>query len=214
MMRRGSSHRRLRGVRLLIWVGLAAALGLTPMSVAQPASGSNVVSVKFHPAITKDQGHPLVFSFHGKQNDPPLWFLPTPSSGPTLSDSESFLRTVFETNRSGTSENVLALWNPEERPDIFVKVNDAGSFAKNQAFYGEVKRAAILAELLYGDYTIFVVLHSGDLIEDYVQPYPVLRSNDGFFLTNGLEDDPMLQWIYLVYEDKLLTDPTTKRGGP
>jgi hypothetical protein len=198
----------------LVLLVLAGCMALVPDSFSQPAAGEETVTVEFLPAGAASRSHPFVFSFHGRQFDEPLWLISPDEETPSLAPGEEFLRSVIETNGAGTPDELLALWNPEERPEVFADLSDEQAFALNRSFYRNVERAGILAELHYGEFTIFVVLHSGATIEDHIQLYPVLRAAGGHFLTNRLQDDPVLQFVFLVYEDRLAETLTKKRGSP
>jgi len=214
MTHRHPEDRIALSARVVVLLAAAACMpALSLESLAQPPSGEETVTVEFRPMGAESGDHPFVFSFHGKQLERPLWLIPADKEGPPLTPGEEFLRSVIETNGTGAPEDLVALWNPEERPAVLAELGDEQAFARNRSFYRNVERAGILAELRYGDFTVFVVVHSGVAIEDHVQLYPVLRSGEGYFLSNRLQDDPVLQFVFLVYEDRLAEALAKTRGA-
>jgi hypothetical protein len=211
------NHRHSTGRLVHLFVALIAVALCTPGlvldSLAQPASGEETVTIEFRPMGAASGDHPLVFSFHGRELEEPLWLISTDKELPPLAPGEEFLRSVIETNGAGTPEDLLALWNPEERPAVFAELSDEQAFAMNRSFYRSLEQAGILAELHYGTFTIFVVVHAGATIEEHIQLYPVLRSAEGYFLSNQLQEDPVLQFVFLVYEDRLAEARARARGA-
>jgi hypothetical protein len=185
---------------------IRASIGILGLMVSGAvALGADTrIDVDFFPAQPDAEAtRPVTFSFDGKLYGDGLWFSGVAGHEDTLEPDERFLLEVVRVNASGSPDEVVGLWAPGDREELRATVADAEMFGSNQAFFAKVADSAFLAKIAYGPYVVFMVRHTGSLMDDFVHMYPMVRQDDGYALTNVLQDDPVLRFLFFVYRERL-----------
>lgn len=166
-----------------------------------PRADEGRITVEFFPAGDADKSNPVVLSFSGKLYD--NLPLPEPGEPSTLADDEKFIAKVIATNRRGSLEELLQLWNPAERADIRRLASDPQAFDANRKFYTSIGKSFLKAKIYYGSYAIFIVRHTDGVSGEVMKDYPLKKVGDEYLLTNALSNDPVFQYLTTKYLSKL-----------
>lgn len=155
-------------------------------------------------------GPAVTLGFEGKVYGDTGWWLDTLDDG-RLDEFERFVREIVSVNRDGDLEAMLGLWHPEEREALRASAED-GLFARNQGFFKSVEQSALRARVDYGDFHIFFVQHDSSQTETgaTVNVYPMRRSGDRLFMTNGLRGDLAFRYLVQVYRGRLIEQPVQR----
>ena len=192
---------------------LVAALAAWPGAML----ADDFVNLRFYPGQDpiregrpSKQG-PITLSFAGKLYEPGKVRLDNDAA---LDPDEKFIARVERANREGTKEEILALWDPKERAEIARDLDDPKMFSRNQLFYQSMKDSSFVLKARYGEYTLFLVQNDNELSGPQMQVYPIRRAGDGYMLTNDLADDPMLEFLYYYYRERMQPLNAPESGAP
>lgn len=199
-------------------VALVVSMVAGPAPGAQSEGGRDVgvqstQSMTFYPKVAgagRASENPVTVSFNGRTYEGGWWLSRTEDSA--LTEAETFLANVIETNRDLSPDEVLELWNPPERDEVRSMVSDPEMFAANRRFYRGIEDSALVAKILYGPYILFYVQHVG-AFDDFIKEYPVLQTDTGYYLTNALQDDPIFQYFSTAYVERLELVERPEREG-
>ena len=122
-----------------------------------------------------------------------------------------FLRKVRLANISGNIKELLAVWDEHERESIEKVASEKGLLEKNKSTYLAMTSMRIKTVIDYGNYYIALVdqsIPSGS----FVMKYPIVKRDDGLYLSNGLNGDPFFDFIVdqIVQEKILLKEENNK----
>ena len=140
--------------RLLATLCALYLVGVSPApAVSSGATGEEKrITVEFYPPGSgAEKTNPVTLSFNGRLYED----LPLPESGEAstlggaaaLGAEEKSLVNVIATNRRGSLEEVLRLWNPPERAEVQKMAADPQTFAANQKFYGNFAKTFLKAKI-------------------------------------------------------------------
>lgn len=182
---------------------ICTACAFTPVAAGQtdPRAYEGRISVEFFPTGEAEKTNPVVLSFSGKLYDNVL--LPEPGKPSALADDEKAVAKIIATNRRGTLEELLQLWNPPERTEIRRLASDPQLFDANRKFYGTIAKSFLRAKIYYGSYVIFIVRHTDGASGEVMKDYPLKRVGDEYLATNALSNDPVFQYLTTKYLAKL-----------
>ena len=109
--------------------------------------------------------------------------------GRKLIASETFISDLIEANKTKSQNEVLMLWNPQERKKVKKLIFDQTLFSKNRNYYSMVKETRFLARIQYGKYLLFYVEHSISNIGPQQKLYPLVKVGEQYYSSNGLTSD-------------------------
>lgn len=150
-----------------------------------------------------DKSNPVVLMLDGKIYDDGWWFDQIENKQLTATEDENFMLKVIKTNQSGTPQDILNLFMPEERENMKTLILDPNLFSGNQAFYKKIKYSAFMSKIYYGSYIIFSIQHTGDVIGNLINTYPIKKVDNGYYLSNTLQNDPVYLYILTKYNKSL-----------
>ncbi len=128
------------------------------------------------------------FQFDGKVFDPPLdLFSKKEVKQPEARKIYDFFKRFYDVNKNGTKQDVLALWAPNERPQLEKDITEE-MFANNRARFNAVTAMRVKMVIEYGNYYICYIgmEFPGHKV---VMKYPLLISDKELFLSNKLNGD-------------------------
>jgi hypothetical protein len=100
---------------------------------------SQTISLELKPeGIMSPSGSPVIITMKGKVYGNDCWF-DEAGVAFTPSEDEQFIMKVVDMNGSGTPEEVLSLWSPDERDEMRSLITNADLFRRNQSFYQNIK---------------------------------------------------------------------------
>lgn len=143
-----------------------------------------------HPS-PEPAGNKLTLSFRGKlyPRHERKSFADLENSGASLLPEERFVMKVVTANKDANVSDIMALWTPQEQPDIKSKVSDKTLLEKNTALFRNIQSSKFLGLQRYGRYTLVYVEHDLRGVGPYVKLYPLLVSGSRVYLTNQLRGD-------------------------
>ena len=180
---------------------------LGAFATAQENTGGQA-SVTFYPPGPGPKINPITLTFRGRVYDKGAWLRRMTDQRQKLDADEEFLVRVIAANQKGTPAEILDLWDPAETKEIKSSLDNPQEVAKNSAFFRNIEDTALIAKVYYGQYLFMVVQHSGAMIKNVVQVYPIRISGNKFMLTNRLQDDAMLQFLFFVYGEQIQPRPS------
>ncbi len=192
---------------------------LVTVLAAWPAAGQaeEFVNLRFYPGEEPSRENrpsrqgPITLSFSGNLYEPAQARF---SGGAQRTPDEEFIIRVQRANREGSKEEILALWDPSERAEIAQDLDDSEMFSRNRLFYQSMKDSAFVLKARYGAYILFLVQNTNDLIGEQMQIYPVRRTGNGYVLTNELAEDPMVEFLYHFYRQRMQPLDGSGAGAP
>ncbi len=150
----------------------------------------------------EQEEHPMEIRFDAHRYRSVLWLKP---AAPTdeLPAAERFLVRMLQANGQGTPEEVLALWSPEDRPEVRTLVSNEVLFNQNQRFFRNLSEAGLHMKVYYGAYVIFFVQYHSPGEVDSIQALPITRQGDEYFMTQALKADPVFAYLTTAYAKQL-----------
>lgn len=131
----------------------------------------------------------VAFVFRGLILKEPLNLLrQEPVKDQELNRFKTFFHRLYEANRNGTKQDVLAIWNPAERKEIDKSV-DAKSVQENKARFQALTDMRLKMIIEYSSYYICYVEMTFEGEKSFVMKFPVLRHENNLYLTNKLNGD-------------------------
>lgn len=191
--------------RLAVLTVLMLTMGA--LVAAQEPAGQRA-SLSFYPPGPGPKINAITLTFTGRVYDRGAWLKRMAEQKQKLEADEEFLVRVIATNQNGSNTEILELWDPAEKTDIQSSLDNPQESEKNRALFRNIEDTALIAKVYYGQYLFFVVQHSGALIKNVVQVYPIRVSGNKYMLTNRLQDDAMLQFLYFVYGEQIQPRPS------
>jgi hypothetical protein len=170
--------------------------------VSVRAAGAQTVTVELYPE-GQPRSNPAILSFTGQKYEPNLPIPVPPKTSGNVPDEVKFLGTVIATNREGSLEDVLKLWDPKDRDQIRKLASDPKLFEGNRNFYRSIEESAVVVRVNYGPYQIFFVKHAGPTLKPLIKDYPVIRQNNSIYQTNALQGDPVFAYLSTKYAQTL-----------
>jgi hypothetical protein len=162
------------------------------------------IKIDFHPPGESKTTNPVTITLNGKIYSNGWWFDEVQAGKYKANDEELFLIRVLDVNTNGKIDEIAKLFLPDEAKDIKDKFTEyPDMFARNKNYFKNIAKSTFLAKINYGDYTIFIVQHSGVLIGDRKKIYPIKKLDETYYLTNKLADDPFYLYIAYKYKEQL-----------
>lgn len=110
-------------------------------------------------------------------------------------DVELFLMNVFKTNKSGTQQDIINLWAPDEQLEIGTLLSDIELYKSNRNYLNNVSDSAYLVRIYYGKYEILLIQNTHKTYGDIVNFYVATKIDNKYYLTNKLKSDIILKTI-------------------
>ena len=153
---------------------------------AHQASAFEKKQVKYENAANAE--NKVYFEFNGEIFDSPLdLFEDKEIKQPDVKKIYDFFRRFYAANKDGAKKDVLALWNPGERPQIEKDLNDE-AFSKNQARFKAMTGMKLKMIVDYGGFSICYI-RMEFVGHKVVMKYPLILNEKGMFLSNNLNGD-------------------------
>jgi hypothetical protein len=162
-------------------------------------SYGDIIQLSINPINSQVLTNPAIIGFNGKLYTENIWLEDVSSGKMQAEYDETFIANVLAANQSGTAADVLATWNPSERSQMSVYINNPNLFTANKNWNNNVKNSALLAKIYFGNFTIFAVQHTMKDTTVTVKMYSIISANGSNYMTNLLSSDPM----YLNYMIKV-----------
>ncbi len=207
------TSRRGRTPHGLVTTALLTVLAAWPAA----ALAEEFINLRFYPGQEPSRENrpskqgPITLSFSGKLYEPTQARF---TGGARRTPDEEFIVRVDRANREGSKEDILALWDANDRAEIAQDLDDPEMFSRNRLYYQSMKDSAFVLKAQYGAYILFLVQSTNDLIGEQMQVYPIRRTGSGFVLTNELADDPMLEFLYYFYRERMQPLDGSAAGAP
>jgi hypothetical protein len=184
----------------LVAASFAVVMTARPAAAAAPKGASDVESrtIELLPKGAARAAHPMrisveaaVYARNGQGKE-----ITRASTAP----DEAFIASVIETYRSGTLEQALKLWAPEDREHKKAAMQASGGdiFKKNQETHKQIARVDLLCKVLYGDFILTAVSYRLQSGKVHIVNYPLVQRGDQYYVTDGLSDDPV--FVYVMNE--------------
>jgi hypothetical protein len=195
------------GRRLVVAVAVTAVVSTTAVA-AEDDSAVVPHTLELRPKTDLRAAHPVKVTFdaavylhkgQGKE-----------ISRASKSPDEVFVATALDVYRTGTVDQVLKLWLPEERVEKRqLLLSEGGAlFKKAQETHRAITHAELRAKVLYGDFVLLGVEYRF-ATERTTLVYPIVSRGGQYFMTDGLSDDPV--FTYLI--DRVVRDLGDIEGG-
>ena len=180
---------------------------LTFLAVWPAASfADDFINLRFYPGEEPSRENrpsklsPVTLSFTGTLYEPTEARF---GDGRRLEPDEEFIVRVERANREGSKEEILALWDPNDRAEIAQDLDDPEMFSRNRLFYQSMVDSAFVLKVKYGAYILFLVQNTNKMLGPQMQVYPIRKTGSSYVLTNDLADDPMLEFFYFYYRERM-----------
>jgi hypothetical protein len=198
-----SGRARWRSVASIGWtVGTLLLWFLSPASQLHAEAGE--ITLDLYPGDDRSQGHPIRLTYEGEVFEDGLALRPADPPPPD-GTPERFLHEFLKASRSGSIEEVLEYWHPEERSTTRARL--APHFERNQETHREFRESRLYSKLFYGSYVLMAVRHEFEDGSDLVSIYPLVESGESYALSNGLMEDAVFQILYFTFQDGVGLDP-------
>ncbi len=182
------------------WIALAAILLAPGLPAAAQEGVGTTYSVELRPqGSTEGDGPAITVTFEGKLYEGDWWLSSIANEKRPLQADEQLIVDYLGVNRSGTAEDVLTLWQPEEREEVAQMVLDPQIFEANRSLFVDMTDSAFVAKLRYGAYTLFFIQHDSRGVGSRINAYPVKEIDGAFYVTNELQADPVFQYFTTAY---------------
>lgn len=131
---------------------------------------------------------PVEFVFSGAKLSPSLDLLAQGVVKDTeLRPIQQFLQRMYKVNNEGGREDILAIWNPDERAGVKAEMTDE-LFNANRERFKAIAGMRLKMVMEYGSFYInFVEVDFGS--SKMVMKFPLTRVNGELYLTNRLNGD-------------------------
>ncbi len=171
------------------------------------ANGSEFpnVQIEFEPESSPEEK--VYFQFRGKlyeEGDTFVGLTQKSINGEvTLLKIEKFLMDLVEVNKNGIPEDIVELWNKEERENISERMKNANVLKANSAYFKNIHSSQFLGIIRYGNYYLGCVAHHLNGLDAAIPTvYPMLQIESKYYLTNELTED----YFYTHLIDPLCQD--------
>jgi hypothetical protein len=105
-----------------------------------------------------------------------------------LKNLQVFFQKLYEANKNGTKDDILKLWNVEERKDL-EKGIDAKSEEANKARFQALTNMRLKMVVEYSEFYICYLEMVFEGEKTFVMKFPLIKTNKELFLTNKLNGD-------------------------
>jgi hypothetical protein len=173
---------------------------LTLSSTQAVAQSASTLKIELYPE--GQHNNPAVLFLNGKRYEPALQ-VPVPLTKSEVAPEVKFLGRVISTNRDGSLDEILSLWDAKERSDIRKVAADPSIFKSNKNFFRNITATRLLARVSYGSFEIFFVAHTLATAKIFVKEYPAIQAGGSLLLTNALQNDPMFMYLSTKYAQTL-----------
>ncbi len=156
------------------------------------------VAIDYFPHGEVDQGYPIQLRF-AAEHLPGGLPLEGREVGWSAGTVEQHLTDYFSVLRVGSVEGALPFWRADEQAEA--RQTLAPLFEQQRELFAQVSQSRLYSKLRYGRYLLVAVRHERPGAESLTAIYPLVDGGEGWALSNGLQDDPILQLIFLtLYE--------------
>lgn len=178
--------------------GRVAGLLACALLVLSASSAGEGLVVEVRPPVEVGEGPPVRLLVEGEQYPGGR---PIEGAGVTTADGtpERFVADYTAVLREGTVADAVPFWLPGEREDARATLESV--WERQRALFAQVDSTRLFVALRYGSLRLLVVRHQRPEAEGLIAVYPLVRSGDGWALSNALQVDPMFQILYLTFLD-------------
>lgn len=143
----------------------------SPQVITLPLSSEkNSVSLSFNGAIFDSDNAPLI-------------------SESSSNEINVFIYKIIQANKNKSPEEILKLWQPEDKNEIKSLMSNAKYLERNSAFFRNIKNSRLMGYIEYGDFIICYIEHDVKGMSSlYLKSYSIIIDNNKLFQTNKLSN--------------------------
>jgi hypothetical protein len=191
--------------RIIAQLLTTATLLTTLLAVPSAAASIGNVRVEFFPLLG-EKTDPIVADYIGKLYSPPL-SLDGVSAEQMELPAERLLLHMMNTIRRGTLQDFIALWDPDDQPDLVrYYQSKQGLWKKLQAHYNKIPDQRLVNLMHYGNYVLVQVLKLPPRTPPFVSTVVLKRTRSGLRLSNDLEGDAVHAYFATEFATRLVEE--------
>jgi hypothetical protein len=96
---------------------------------------------------------------------------------------------IIDVNLNKSRTDIIGLWRSKDKAGISSSLSNKKNFDGNRAFFKNILKTKLIAVISYKDHFLVYVEHKLQGIDSYIKVYPLVKSEEGLFLSNGISDE-------------------------
>lgn len=169
-------------------------LGVVIISMAaSPLLAAEKVKQNLYPPVGQKR-NPISISFEYEEYSPPIKLSAEQAK---LAEPEKLVFNTINSNKSGTPQDIIDLFCPDEREKEAEEILNKEIFDRNRSWFKYITDVELLGKLFYGDFIIIFAKQHHEIMGPETTTFVVVaNASKNACLTNKLAEDRT--YLYLI----------------